>query len=168
MLGILASSASKILRKTVLDLVPFILVDGFLSHRQAVLVTQPRGLMDPTVSGTVCPWSLAYFKGQTRCLTLLAVLQIFWDDGCASETIDSHFPKFLASVAAVAVYHVPQTSLVSNILVNARLSAREGVRKAWSIAQWAAALMNLQSKRGSVDVNGCIQRWHSTAHGPYR
>ena len=42
--------------ETVLDLVPFILVDGFLSHRQAALATQPRELMDPIVSGTVCPW----------------------------------------------------------------------------------------------------------------
>ena len=30
-------------KETVLDLVPFVLVDGFLSHRQAVLGTQPRG-----------------------------------------------------------------------------------------------------------------------------
>lgn len=146
---------------TVLEIIGFILADGCLTHRQPILVTQPSSLMDPMLSSGVSLWSLADFKGQTRCLTLLGLLQTLWAYGVPKEKIAAHVPKLLPSIAAVAVYHVPQTTVVSSILSNARIGARDGVRRAWNMVQWANALLLLQSKcAGSGDAQLCIRQWH--------
>ena len=153
------------LNDTVKKLAEQMLHEGFKTGSEPVLLMHIAvGGMEPVIedsNGGLCNMFAQYYKGQTRCLTLLALLVLMWDDGWFNERSDDIY-KLAMSIRTIHFHLIHVTNITSWVCQNAALSARSSLRKAWNIVQWMDMLTTFQEKTQS-DANLVIKAWNAQA-----
>ena len=142
------------------QLVENILLDGFVTGGDALLVCQPEELSDgsrPPWGGNDvhCAFSLGYVKGQARATSLLAILYYCFEKQIDLQTVHK---KLFESVTKVWVFRVAYTTRADEALANMRLSARGSIRRANNLIITVVMLQNL-GKQGAGDTSSFVRRW---------
>lgn len=152
------------LSETCVKLAERILTEGFVTGAEPVLI------MNANIGGAVPPLAdehghllnmfTQYYKGQNRCVTLLALLVLLWEDG-APWVVNpgSELQPLFDSVGAINVCAVNVASLSSWVIGNASFAARGSIRKAWNVVQWMAILKSFE-RCTSSDPKIVIKAWN--------
>jgi hypothetical protein len=149
-----------------------IMVDGFATANEPLLVCQSAALQ--TTLGdrrrTYPKWQemirgdnkdsidllgLGYVKGAARTLTVHAILVLLLQVGVDIATA---MPQLSKSITRVKVYNIAVATRIDQALLNAKLSSKGSIRKAWNCITWVGCLRQLQTTTGESD--GLINRWN--------
>ena len=145
-----------------------ILLDGFVTSGEPLLITQPDELKDlyntqhipandPTRHSV---HSLGYMKGQARAVTLLCILHY-----CYNLKIDISMahPKLFNSVTEIWVVKVAIATRIDEALANMKYSARGSIRRANSLITTVLRLRNV-ARHGLNDPGTFV--WRPAHKGP--
>ena len=139
------------------QLIEQILLDGFVSSSEPVLVLQSRSA-DPKLPQFcgLATFSLGYLTGVARASSLLALLHVIFKSGIDLST--TH-PTLHNSCCAIHVHHVEQPSKMHEALKNMKLSARGSIRKMTNVIEITVMVKNLYT-HGLNDFALFVRMWN--------
>ena len=152
------------LTSTCLALAERIVTEGFSSGAEPVLIMRASVGGDlPSIeddTGHLKPMFTQYFKGQARCLTLLALLVIIWEDGTPwTSNNGGELKNLCSSIGCIYVHAINVSSLSTWIIDNATFASRGATRKPWNIVQWMDILLGFKThNKGGVE--NIIKAWN--------
>lgn len=127
-----------------------IMLDGFVTFGEPVLVTLPEQLHD---SALAPPWGseapagsvlmaqrVGYAKGQARMGTLLAMLGLCFEDSVEGKSLFLWHPKFARSIQNIQCLCMSYQTKRDELLANFKLSARGSIRKPPNAITWVHSL----------------------------
>ena len=94
-------------------------------------------------------FKLGYFKWAGRTITIHAMIVLLLQAGV---DIPNAMPTFSKSLAVVKVVNIQCAYRVDQVFLNAKLSNKGDIRKAWSCIAWVGCLSELQTPIGETDV----------------
>ncbi|CAK9040562.1 unnamed protein product [Durusdinium trenchii] len=166
----------------VLKLMDEIMVDGFVTQGDPLLLTQPADLLAEVEEGLMGPWARAghsslrpmtvgYYKGRTRVTVLLAILSLLRDH--VNPNLAEVHSKLHQSVQVILGKRVQLPSKKDELLGNFKLSVRGSIRKApnvvpasqlFKICSWFVKDHNANSSKNGQLVGSKAQAVKNILH----
>ncbi|CAK0825428.1 unnamed protein product [Prorocentrum cordatum] len=147
-------------REVAMQLCEHIMMDGFVTNGEPLLITQPQELLKV---GPPAPWagglttmSLGYVKGQARVTTLLSILFLYFKK---NFDVSKEHPVLAETVQKIFALKVQYSTKIEEGLANMKYSARGSVRKANNVITTVLMLQKL-SQHGLTDPALFVRRWN--------
>ena len=102
--------------------------------------------------------SMGYIKGQSRGLTLLALLHVVFQDGFLD--LATYLPAFYHSVLVVFGHGMAPMSVPDQVVLNFTLSVKGSIRKQPSVISWVTMLDKVR-RFGFDDFDSLIKRFNA-------
>ena len=102
--------------------------------------------------------SMGYIKGQSRGLTLLALLHVVFQDGFLD--LATYLPAFYHSVLVVFGHVMAPMSVPDQVVLNFTLSVKGSIRKQPSVISWVTMLDKVR-QLGFDDFDSLIKRFNA-------
>ncbi len=153
------------------------LVDGFITHDNPLLITQPQELCAAPGSPATCMdnwcheadnqamsiFSLGYVKGLARSVTALAVIAVSYKHNI---DLQGTHPKLWESLRRVYIVKELGTENTLHVLMRAaKLSVRGSIRKPFNCLEWTICMRKLKNE---IDDTSIITRWNSLASSEHK
>ena len=150
-----------------------IIKDGFVTMMEPILAL-PADTGDPTCI-PIPAWEkecrprtalqgfqLKYIKGGTRICTLFSLLALVHFDDVKLQDVSENLYQ---SCKRIAVYIMPAPTAHDVCLINAKMSMRGSLKKAWNVVTWLTTILQLR-RNGDHDHVSLIRRWNEQCGQP--
>ena len=107
------------------------------------------------------PFSFGQIKGQARCINLLLVLSVLFEDAPDLDFVE-HLPKLHASVNTIWSFAVQCGTQQDRMFMNFTISHRSAIRRAPHVVMWVQTLLKL-NLQGKGEFANIVKAWNCNA-----